>query len=161
MKDKDNVQISVATIQDLKTVQLLNNKLFQLEYDSGFDETLLPGWPLTAEGEEYFADLIKNKIVFLAKRKNEVIGYLAGGIAAEDSYVTVKFGKIENIFVDEKYRKFGVGTKLIDVFKDYCLGKGADYVKVTAYALNERAINFYRKNGFEVSDVTLRVKIKP
>jgi len=53
---EDDVQISVATIKDLKTVQALNNKLFQLEYDSGFDENLRLGWPLTAEGEAYFKD---------------------------------------------------------------------------------------------------------
>ena len=119
------------------------------------------GWPLTAEGEAYFTDLIKNKIVFLAKNKTGVIGYLAGGIAAEDSYVTVRFGEIENIFVDEKYHKSGVGTKLVNAFKDYCLGKGVNYVKVTAYARNEGAIDFYHKNGFEISDVTLKGKIKP
>lgn len=158
---EDEVQISVATIKDLKTVQTLNNKLFQLEYDSGFDENLRLGWPLTAEGEAYFTDLIKNKIVFLAKNKTGVIGYLAGGIAAEDSYVTVRFGEIENIFVDEKYHKSGVGTKLVNAFKDYCLGKGVNYVKVTAYARNEGAIDFYHKNGFEISDVTLKGKIKP
>ena len=158
---EDEVQISVATIEDLKTVQTLNNKLFQLEYDCGFDENLRLGWPLTAEGEAYFTDLIKNKIVFLAKNKTGVIGYLAGGIAAEDSYVTVRFGEIENIFVDEKYHKSGVGTKLVNAFKDYCLGKGVNYVKVTAYARNEGAIDFYHKNGFEISDVTLKGKIKP
>ena len=158
---EDEVQISVATIKDLKTVQALNNKLFQLEYDSGFDENLRLGWPLTAEGKAYFTDLIKNKIVFLAKNKTGVIGYLAGGIAAEDSYVTVRFGEIENIFVDEKYHKSGVGTKLVNAFKDYCLGKGVNYVKVTAYARNEGAIDFYHKNGFEISDVTLKGKIKP
>lgn len=155
-----DVQISVATIKDIETVQKLNNKLFQLEYDSGFDETLLPGWPLTAEGKAYFTDLIKNKVVFLAKIKNRVVGYLAGGVAAADSYVTVKFGEVENIFVDEKYHKLGIGTKLINAFKDYCLSKGVDYLRVTAYARNERAINFYRKNGFEISDVTLKGKIK-
>lgn len=81
---------------------------------------------------------------------DDVYGYyddnnLVGFIHISKLYETVD---IVNIVVDEKYRKQGIATKLID----YVLGLYNDIEKVML-EVNENnvaAISLYEKNGFEV-----------
>ena len=65
----------------------------------------------------------------------------------------------EDMYVEDEYRRLGVGTLLIEKFKKYCKEKDIQNIKVTASAKNNRAINFYMKNGFEDYNVTLKMKI--
>lgn len=153
------IVIRKAEIEDLNIIQNLNNELFKLEYNN-FDPSLKVGWPFEKDGEEYFSDLIKNEIVFIALVDNNVVGYLAGSIHVESSYITKSLSELDNMFILEKYRKYGIGTKLINEFKNYCINLGIEELKVTASAKNINAINFYKKNGFEDYEVTFKMLLK-
>jgi len=61
--------------------------------------------------------------------------------------------------IDDEYRRFGIGTLLMDEFKEYCKENKVQNIKVTASAKNSRAIQFYMKNGFEDYNITLKYKI--
>ena len=154
----ENIIIRKANMEDLKDIQTLNNKLFELEYYN-FDDTLKLNWPFENDGKEYFEIMIKNEIVFIAELDKNIIGYLAGSISEEASYITQSFAELDNMYVEDKYRRLGVGTLLINEFKKYCKNKNVQNIKVTASAKNNRAINFYLKNGFEEYNVTLKMKI--
>jgi len=154
----DKVIIRKAKLEDLTFIQELNNTLFDLEYKN-FDDTLKTGWPMGNEGKEYFEDMIKNKIVFVAQLKEKIVGYLAGSICEQISYITETFAELDNMCIDEEYRRFGIGTLLIQEFKNYCRDKNIQNIKVTASAKNNNAIQFYIKNGFEDYNVTLKCKI--
>ena len=65
----------------------------------------------------------------------------------------------KDMFVLEKYRKYGIGTKLINAFKDYCSQNKIEELKVTASAKNKNAIGFYMKNGFNEFEIILKQKI--
>ena len=45
--------IRKTTLKDLKTIQELNNSLFELEKEN-YDSTLVKDWPLTKEEQKYF-----------------------------------------------------------------------------------------------------------
>ena len=152
------VRIRKANINDLNSIQVLNNNLFDLEFNN-FDDTLKQGWPFEKEGKEYFEYMIKNEIVFVAEIKEKIVGYLAGSICEQISYITETFAELDNMYIDEEYRRFGIGTLLINDFKKYCIEKKVQNIKVTALAKNSRAIQFYIKNGFEDYNVTLKYKI--
>lgn len=64
------------------------------------------------------------------------------------------------MFIIEDYRKYGVGTKLINEFKKYALANDIDSIKVVATYKNQNAIAFYMKNGFNDWDITLRCDLK-
>ena len=154
----ENIIIRKANMEDLKDIQTLNNKLFELEYYN-FDDTLKLNWPFENESTEYFKNMIENEIVFIAELDKNIIGYLAGSISEEVSYITQSFAELDNMYVEDKYRRIGVGTLLIDEFKKYCKEENIQNIKVTASAKNSRAIKFYMKNGFEDYNVTLKMKI--
>lgn len=143
--------IKKATIENLNEIQELNNQLFELEYNN-FDSSL-------KVGTEYFSNMLNNQVVFIALVDNSIVGYLAGSINVESSYVTKSLAELDNMFILEDYRKYGIGTKLVTEFKKYCLNKGIQEIKVTASARNNNAINFYKKNSFEDFEVTLKMKL--
>jgi len=154
----DNVFIRKATLEDLSTIQELNNSLFKLEKEN-YDPTLVNDWPLSEEGKDYFLDLINNHYVIVALLDNNIVGYLAGSIEEKGSYVEVQYGEINNMLVNDEYRGYGIGKSLIDNFKEYCRTKDILNIKVVASYKNKNAIEFYRKNGFEEFDITLTTKI--
>ena len=153
-----SIEIRKANLQDLSSIQELNNKLFELEYEN-FDDTLKVGWPFEEDGKEYFENMINNEIVFVAMYGEKIVGYLAGSICEQISYIKETFAELDNMFIDNEYRRFGIGTLLINSFKEYCKEKKIQNIKVTASAKNSRAIQFYNKNGFEDYNITLKYKI--
>ena len=154
----EKVIIRKATIEDLSSIQELNNSLFELEYKN-FDDTLKQGWPFEKEGKEYFEYMINDEVVFVVQDKEKIVEYLAGSICEQISYVTETFAELDNMCIDDNYRRFGIGTLLINKFKEYCKEKNIQNIKVTASAKNDRAIQLYTKNGFEDYNVTLKYKI--
>ena len=152
------INIRKANINDLIHIQNLNNSLFDLEY-SNYDSTLKLGWPFEKDGEEYFIDRIKNNLIFVAEINGKIVGYLAGSILEEISYSVETFAELDNMYIDTNYRGYGIGSKLINEFKNYCKNIGIENIKVTAYSENKQAINFYMKNGFQDYNTTLIFKI--
>ena len=112
------------------------------------------------EGIEYFSDMLNNQVVFITLVDNSVVGYLAGSINVESSYVTKSLAELDNMFILENYRKYGIGTKLVNEFKKYCLNIGIQEIKVTASTRNNNAIKFYKNNGFEDFEVTFKMTLK-
>lgn len=154
----DNIIIRRATIEDLEIIQNLNNNLFDLEKEN-YDPTLIINWPLTEEGRKYFEDLITNDYVVLAVAEDVIVGYLAGTIEEKGSYEEIQYGEINNMFIDDNYRGYGIGKKLINSFKNYCKDNNIFNLKVTASYRNKNAIAFYHKNGFEEFNLTLTANI--
>ena len=155
----NNILIRRATINDLQVIQKLNNSLFELEKEN-YDSTIVRGWPLSIDGKNYFEDLIKNNYVILAVLDDLIIGYLAGTINEKGSYEEIQYGEINNMFINDNYRGYGIGKKLVDSFKTYCKDNNIFNLKVTASFKNKNAIEFYRRNDFEEFDLTLTAKIE-
>ncbi len=154
----NTIEIRLATINDLSRIQELNNDLFKLEKEN-YDPTLVLDWPLSADGKEYFEDLILNHYVIVATINNNVVAYLAGTINEKGSYEEIAYGEINNMLVTEQCRGLGIGKQLIDEFKEYCKRNNINNLKVEASAKNLNAISFYKKNGFEDFNVTLTTQI--
>ena len=155
----NDLVIRIANINDLGYIQELNNELFKLEKEN-YDPTLVSNWPLTEEGKNYFTDLINNHYVVLAILNNEIVGYLAGTINEKGSYEEVQYGEINNMFIKDNLRGYGIGKRLINSFKDYCKENNIDNLIVTASSKNSNAINFYKRNGFEDFNLTLTMNIE-
>jgi len=152
------VEIIKATITHLSDVQLLNNKLFETEWYSGFDDTIQVGWSLSDVGKAYFADMITNHSTYIAMQDNEIIGYLSGSFPEKESYVTENYAEINNMYVLDTHQHQGIGSKLVDAFKKECLAKNICAIKVTASTKNLKALAFYEKSGFESCNITLKYK---
>lgn len=78
----------------------------------------------------------------VAKIGNEVVGY--GGM-----YSVMGEGYIYNIAVKRKYRKFGIGTNIVNELVNYSKNKNLKFLSLEVRKSNTPAINLYSNCGFE------------
>lgn len=63
-------------------------------------------------------------------------------------YKCPKEGNITELIVSEKARKKGIGKELMKKIENYFKAIGCEWIKVSVFAYNENAIDFYNKNGY-------------
>ena len=90
---------------------------------------------------------------------NQIVGYLVGSLNTEGSYNNIKQAELNNMYILEEYRGMNIGSKLFAKLKDICLKNSIEEIKVVADYKNINAINFYKKNGFNEAEITLKQKI--
>ncbi|MEA2064723.1 MAG: GNAT family N-acetyltransferase [Patescibacteria group bacterium] len=142
-------KIKFATIENLKDIQKLNLMLFKKEFDE-YDKTLNCEWTFADDGENHFKKrIIKNdSCALVAYTNNKIVGYLVGSIQKKSSSrILPIFAELENMFVLDNYRCNQIGNKLFKSFIDWCKSKNVKKLRVIAYAMNIRAIKFYKKNN--------------
>ena len=61
--------------------------------------------------------------------------------------------------MDEQYRRKGIGKKLVEEFKKYCILQDIEEMKVTANYKNINAREFYKNNGFDDFEITYKMKL--
>lgn len=110
-------------------------------------------------GANYFKELIEEGTVWVAVDSSKIIGYLAGSIDVKPEYATKSLSELDNFYVEEEYRRQGIGKKLLEEFKKYCISKSIEEIKVTATAKNINAREFYKNNGFEDFEITYKMKL--
>jgi ribosomal-protein-alanine acetyltransferase len=97
--------------------------------------------------------------------RDRVVGYAITGLEAEEedawlhteqSRVSPERGHLLNIAVDEKWRRSGIGTMLLDFSTRYVLQHGVDELWLEVRTLNTEARRFYALRGFEDTGKRLR-----
>lgn len=90
--------------------------------------------------------------VLLDTEKDEYIGYCLCSI--EDT-----FGEIESIFIEEQYRKFGLGDKLMKSSLKWFESNGIAKIEINVVYANDEVLLFYKKHGFFIGNYILKRKI--
>ena len=62
-------------------------------------------------------------------------------------------GKISDVFVDEDFRRKGIGRKLVERCIDHCRKSGFENISLTVVAENEPAVSLYSSIGFKTEKV--------
>ncbi|MCR5146824.1 MAG: GNAT family N-acetyltransferase [Clostridia bacterium] len=154
----NKIVIRKAEKKDLEDIQNLNKLLFDLEYKN-YDSTLDTTWPVSNEGTDYFKNAIENDITIVATDENKVFGYIIGSLNTQNTYNKYKQAELDNMCILEDYRKLGIGSRLFEKFKAICKENDIKELKVVASYKNQNAINFYKKNGFEEAEITLKQRL--
>ncbi|WP_420962656.1 GNAT family N-acetyltransferase [Brucella sp. IR073] len=101
----------------------------------------------------------------LLSRENEHI-WVAQGAAGIVGFVHVSEGaaapvagcsdlEISTLYVQPRHQRNGGGRRLLDAALEHCAATGKPNVWLTVNAENQRAIDFYFKNGFRQAGETL------
>lgn len=154
------IEIKRATLQDLKIVAKLLNELCEYEMEIGVDK-YVDNWGVSEEGENYCKDLINNYVA-LAYVDGEIAGYVTGLIFKDDTYSCYEgvTAALENIFIRKEYRNIGVGSELTENFEKWCMQNNVSRMLVMASNGNDKAIDFYKGKGFDISKITLTKILK-
>jgi ribosomal protein S18 acetylase RimI-like enzyme len=137
---KRDILIRRAQFDDLKSMSRLIAQLFAIETDFITDfEKQYRGLKLLFE--DCCADL------FVAKYRNNVVGMVTMQrliSSAEGGHS----GLVEDLIVDERFRKIGVGTRLMHSLYEQAEAKGYARLQLSADRYNEPALEFYGSLGF-------------
>lgn len=102
---------------------------------------------------------------FLAIENDKVIGLVMGCVRPYDEmdyldYKCPKRGNITELIVSEKARSKGTGQKLMKKMEEYFKSIGCQYVLLEAFGYNDKAINFYGKQGYHTRMLDMIKKIE-
>lgn len=112
--------------------------------------------------KEYFENIYENKnnALFIAKEENNIAGYAyCKIITSENGPQIYNIVLLDGLYINEKYRKQGIATKLIEECKKWAVNIGAKIFEVNVLAENEKAIELYRKVGFNEFEKKMRLKL--
>lgn len=90
---------------------------------------------------------------YLAIEDDKAVGLIMGTIPRYDEfdyldYKCPKRGEITELVVSSTVRSKGIGRELMKTMEEYFKSQGCEYVLVDVFAYNEKAINFYDREGY-------------
>lgn len=146
----------VNNINDAKKCNELLTKL--LISESKYDKNLRNDYIIT----NYFENKYQNEdnILLIAKQDEDIIGYayckineLPGGP------IISKVTLLDGIYIEEKYRKQGIATKLINECKNWSTKIGATYFEIKVTKENINASKLYEQIGFKDFEHKMRIEL--
>ena len=93
--------------------------------------------------------------VIVARVSDKLLGFHWLSITSEDS----KLGRIESLWVDEKYRNKGIAKRLKEHGEVWLKEKGVTRVKTAVFYVNKRMIDINLKAGFTPGQVEMTKKL--
>lgn len=150
-------QIRPAEKSDVERIQELDAQLSETEAEE-YDPIIDPEWTLTEEAAGWYRERINqgNGFAEVVEENGQVIGYAVGVTGSAEVFRTTDtLADLETMYLQPEYRGEGIGTELMEEFKDWAQKQDADRLRVEASAQNTGAIEFYQENGFEDYSVTL------
>lgn len=136
----------------------------------GFHHAVLPDTvhePKLATPEErdfdYERCVAAREIFFAcAEVENEVIGYVRAELTRRFEtrvWRPARYVKVDEIVVDPRARRRGVGRALMNAATAWAKSKGAQSIELVVYAFNADAIAFYERQGLALLHKTLSLSL--
>lgn len=141
--------IERATSADIIEIQNLCHELCIYERDN-CDATIDVDAPFSEQEKEYFLSCINSNdvCVLVVKIDEKVVGYLTGNVKGKQDFRNIEsLAEVENMYIKTEYRNMGVGTDLLNQFKDWSKAKGVARLRVVVSEKNKKAVSFYKANG--------------
>ena len=109
----------------------------------------------SANADEEFKEYIEKRIndsnfkIFIAEDDEVLVGYVMGWIEYRPPiYRKRKVGYLSNIYVDETYKRHGIGKKLYLRIESWFREQQIDFIEIKADARNLEAIKSFTQYGF-------------
>ena len=148
-----NIKIRIAEESDVSELVLLLTILFSQEADFH---------PNASKQEKGLKMIINNASyghIVVATMSQKIVGMvnlLYSVSTSEGSRVAL----LEDMVIHPEYRSYGIGTTLLKEAITFSKEQGCKRITLLTDFDNEKAINFYAKQGFEKSNmVPLRLKL--
>ncbi|MEM4081456.1 MAG: GNAT family N-acetyltransferase [Pyrobaculum sp.] len=142
------IVIRAATKDDLEAAANLVVRLKRLNAE--FDPLLQVAPDIEQAARKYLEEAIEseNSILLVAVEGSKVVGLLKGDVEDRVFYRPKYAGVIREFYILPEYRRRGIGKRLLIEGITHLRKKGAEVIMASFPALNEIAMNFYKKIGF-------------
>lgn len=152
-----NFEVRIAKPTDLDTIVGFSHKLFQEDAGQRDPFTNLNWAP--EFGHDYFRPMITDEtfLCLLAEVDEKPVGFLIGYLKKPSDVRPIHAAELHSMFVDQEVRSQKIGEALAQQFLQWAKENGSIRASVSAYASNERAIQFYQSLGFAPKSLSLEV----
>lgn len=101
--------------------------------------------------------------IYLYCSANKIIGLIAALINNEEEenydFRCPKRGRITELVISKNSRNKGIGQKLLKHMEMYLKDVGCQDILIGVFAYNEKAVNFYHKNGYHSRMIEVTKKL--
>jgi len=102
----------------------------------------------------------KNTKIFVVEENEKLIGYTWVNTYLIDYLKPKKkVGYINEFFITKKFRGKNISTKLMNKIIEWFKQQKIEFVSLCVFAKNEKAVDIYKKFGFEPFSIYMRKKI--
>ena len=172
----ENIDLTKVTLNDIDQLQKIGKQTFHETFSASNTEENMKKY--LDEGfttEKLTAELNhKNSEFYFAIHNNTVIGYLKLNFGLSQTELQDdKALEIERIYVSKEFHGKKVGQLLYEKAIQTAKQTNANYVWLGVWEENQRAIHFYKKNGFvefdkhifklgddEQTDIMMKLQLK-
>ncbi len=116
------------------------------------EEPFVKVWTVTDSICEDYLNLLRQGNSFGAYEKDDLVGFLISDKRDWNNSL-----RIEMIQVADEFRNKGTGSKLLAASEEHAKKNKFRMIELEAQNTNIPAINFYRKNGYEISGLNLNL----
>ncbi|HZJ74608.1 MAG TPA: GNAT family N-acetyltransferase [Perlabentimonas sp.] len=103
----------------------------------------------------------EDRLLLVAEDKNRVVGYAAAEIQARSPIFKVsKNGYINDVFVEEEYRKLGIATKFLSELNEWFKSRSIEHIELSVISKNAVGKKAWARFGFDSFEIKERVEIK-
>jgi len=172
----EKIIIKKVTLNDLDRLQKSSRQTFSETFAAKNTEENMRKYLEEGFSTKKLTDELNNKesAFYFAELNGEVVGYIKLNSGQSQTELKDETAlEIERIYVLKEFHGKNVGQLLYQKAVDIAREKDVDYVWLGVWEENERAINFYRKNGFvefdkhifklgedEQTDIMMKLKLK-
>ncbi|AAS43653.1 MULTISPECIES: GNAT family N-acetyltransferase [Bacillus] len=140
----DEIEIVREPLNKLHEYHNNKSKYFSGDYPRMTFEERIENYKQNSKYGEYRIELL------VESETDDILGFCI-------AYSKRASGKIEVLFVDEKYRRNGFGLKLMNSAVEWFKAKKIDEIELTVVYGNE-AVSFYEKLGFYPRSIIMATK---
>lgn len=142
-KDLTEIDIIKSLWEKLNLIHLDKSVYFKSKYENfTFDKRMKSIYKKAEKG-------IMKLDLLLDNDKGEYVGYCLSSIEED-------LGEIESIFIEEKYRKHGLGDKLMQSALKWFESREIKDIEINVVYANDGALPFYERHGFHIGNYILK-----
>ncbi|MHA1667611.1 MAG: GNAT family N-acetyltransferase [Candidatus Heimdallarchaeaceae archaeon] len=142
------------------TALWIESILWHSTFDNDFE--------LDKDGKRNFEFVLKTAIadnsqeVYVAEKSGRIVGFLYGYIKNQTGFFKRrKVAHISDIVVKKEFRNQGIGSALFEKFeREFAFEHQAEDMTLFVHVKNEKAIEFYKKIGFEIKLLSMKKLLK-
>lgn len=145
------VAIHKANREDLKDLQGVSRTTFKESFGEQNTPEDMEKYLREKFNEEQLLLELDNpdSVFYVATLDGDVVGYLKLNTGKAQTELKDESGlEIERIYVLNKFIGKGIGKQLFNLTLDIARQKKSHFIWLGVWEKNERALNFYHKNGF-------------
>jgi|SRR5699024_11981433 len=149
---------------EIHEINTLNIDNYKLDITSLLRQSFIKSYPRLNSSHVQFIERY-NKLKDYLEQNAKVYGCFDSGALIgfiwffEKREMGLRLVHLNQIVVNDNYRKQGLGTKLLHKMEEYCIKNKIDEIELIVTNSNEHAVKFYKNKSFHTERLLMRKKI--